>query len=167
VSAVAETSSALLDRPKLSDLPVEHLCDFRVDLEPARLIATPLGARMVFVARGGVIDGPRIKGELLPGSADWLQVGDDGFGRVDVRGMIRTEDDVLIYYTAGGVIRIPPDGLDRLNAGERLPFEESYVRTTPKFETSDERYSWLNELVIVGHNELSKEHIDYRMYHVL
>jgi Protein of unknown function (DUF3237) len=167
MSAVAETSTPLLDRPRLSDLPVEHLCDFRVDLEPAVLIGTPVGARMVFVARGGRVEGERLKGDLLPGSADWLQVGDDTIGRVDVRGMVRTDDEAMIYYTARGVIQIPPDGLQRLEAGERLPFEETYVRTTPRFETSDERYAWLNELVIVGHNQLSKNHIDYRMYRVL
>jgi hypothetical protein len=50
------------------------------------------------------------------------------------------------------VIQLPPDGLQRLADGERIPFEESYVRTTPRFETSD---------------ELSKDHIDYRMYRVL
>jgi hypothetical protein len=166
MNAVA-TSAPLLDRPPLSDLPVEHLCDFRVDLEPVQLIGTPLAARMVFVAKGGVVEGPRIKGEMLPGSADWLRVGDDSIGRVDVRSMVRTDDGAMIYVTAGGVIQIPPDGLQRLADGEPLPFEETYVRTTPKFETSDERYTWLNELVIVGQNELSKDHIDYRMYRVL
>ena len=41
------------------------------------------------------------------------------------------------------------------------------MRTTPKFETADERYTWLNGLVVVGINELSPDHIDYRMYRVL
>jgi Protein of unknown function (DUF3237) len=34
-------------------------------------------------------------------------------------------------------------------------------------ETSDERYSWLSESVLVGLNELSTDHIDYRIYRVL
>lgn len=161
------TTKLLLDRPVLSELPVEHLCDLRADLEPARTITTPLGTRMVFIARGGRIEGPELSGDLLPGGGDWLLVGDDAIGRVDVRATIRTDDDALIHYTAGGVIRIPADGLQRLAAGERLPFEETYVRTTPKFETAHKRYTWLNELVVVGHNELSKDHIDYRMYRVL
>ena len=38
------------------------------------------------------------------------------------------------------------------------------MRTTPKFETGDERYAWLNSLVCVGYNELSPDHIDYRIY---
>jgi Protein of unknown function (DUF3237) len=163
----AALADPLLDRPVLSDLPVEHLLDLSVDLEPVRMIPTPVGARMVYIARGGRFDGPRLKGELLPGGGDWLHVGDDLIGRVDVRAMLQTDDGALIHYTAGGVIRVPPDGLTRLQAGERLSFEETYVRTTPKFETADERYSWLNELVVVGHNELSKDHIDYRMYRVL
>ncbi|MFL5908608.1 MAG: DUF3237 domain-containing protein [Solirubrobacterales bacterium] len=171
MSAATETSTIastpLLERPALSELPVEHLVDLRVDLEPAKLIGTPTGALMVFIAQGGSFEGPRLSGEVVPGGGDWLRVGDDQLGRVDVRAMLRTHDGVLIDYSARGVIKIPADGLERLAAGERLPFEETYVRTTPKFETSDARYAWLNELVIVGHNELSQNHIDYRMYRVL
>jgi hypothetical protein len=148
-------------------MPVEHLCDFEVDLEPAQLIATPVGNRMTFIAKGGKVSGPKLNGEVLPGGGDWLLVGQDLVGRVDVRATVRTDDGALIHYTAGGVIKIPPDGLQRLVDGERIPFEQSYVRTTPKFETSDERYAWLNEIVVAGYNELSKDHIDYRMYRVL
>ena len=66
-----------------------------------------------------------------------------------------------------GIIKIPADGLERLAAGELLSFEETYVRTTPKFETADERYAWLAEVVAVGYNILSPNHIDYRIYWVL
>lgn len=160
-------STPLLERPTLSELPVEHLVDVKVDLEPARLIPTPAGALMVFIAKGGSFEGPRMRGEVLPGGGDWLRIGDDRLGRVDVRALFRTDDGALIDYRSRGMIKIPDDGLERLEAGERLPFEETYVRTTPKYETSDEHYSWLNELVIVGHNELSKNRIDYRQYRVL
>lgn len=161
------TERELLEHPLLTELPVEHLLDMAVDLEPAQPIATPVGARMTFIAKGGSVTGPRIKGELLPGGGEWLLVGSDGIGRVDVRATIRTDDGVLIHYETRGVISIPPDGLERLAAGERLPFAETYVRTTPKFETADERYAWLNEIVVLGYNELSPDHIDYRMYRVL
>jgi hypothetical protein len=56
-----------------------------VDLLPAQPITTPVGTRMTFITTGGVIDGPRLRGELLPGGGDWLVVGSDGTGRVDVR----------------------------------------------------------------------------------
>jgi hypothetical protein len=162
----AVTEAPLLDRPVEEELAIEHLCDFSVDLRPPVAIATQVGIRMAFVAEGGRVEGPRLKGDVLPGSTDWLLVGSDLVGRVDVRAMVRTDDDVLIQMTAGGVIKVPPDGMQRLSEGERLPFGETYVRTTPKFEVSDERYDWLNDLVVVGHNELSQNHVDYRMYAV-
>lgn len=52
-------------------------------------------------------------------------------------------------------------------SGKRVSFDDSYVRTTPRFETADERYAWLNGLVLVAHNELSGNHIDFRIYQVL
>jgi hypothetical protein len=153
--------------PLVRELPVEHLFDMHVDLELAQPISTPVGARMTFIVEGGVIDGPKLKGEILPGGGDWLLVGRDGVGRVDVRATLRTHDGALIHYETRGIIKIPADGLERLAAGEVLPFEETYVRTTPKFETSDERYAWLSGVVAIGYNILSPNHIDYRIYRVL
>jgi hypothetical protein len=41
------------------------------------------------------------------------------------------------------------------------------VRPTPRFETSDERYSWLCGLVVVGYGEYGQGRIDHRMYRIL
>jgi Protein of unknown function (DUF3237) len=161
------TATPVDQLPLVTSLPVEHLFDMHVNLQPAQPIPTPIGARMTFITTGGLIDGPKLRGEILPGGGDWLLVGSDGAGRVDVRATIRTHDGVLIHYETRGIIKIPGDGLDRLAAGEVLPFDETYVRTTPKFETADERYAWLNQIVAVGYNVLSPNHIDYRIYRVL
>jgi hypothetical protein len=161
------TATPVDQLPLIDALPVEHLFDMHVNLAPAQPITTPIGLRMTFIATGGVIDGPKLQGEVLPGGGDWLLIGADGAGRVDVRATIRTHDDVLIHYEARGIIKIPADGLERLAAGDVLPFGETYVRTTPTFETADERYAWLSALVSVGYNILSPNHIDYRIYQVL
>jgi hypothetical protein len=166
MTAVAETTT-LPELPVLDELPVEHVLDMGVELEPVQFIPTATGLVMNYVARGGRFEGPRLRGEVLPGGGDALMVGSDQIGRVRVRATLRTDDEVLVHYTAGGVIKIPADGLERLEAGERLPFGETYVRTTPVLETSDERYSWLIESVLIGLNELSAGHIDYRIYRVL
>jgi hypothetical protein len=157
----------LLETAPLSQLPVEHLCDLSVDLEPAQPVVTALGTTFVFIATGGRIEGAGISGEVLPGGGDWLHIGSDLIGRVDVRATIRTDDGELIAYTAGGLIEVPADGLERLAAGERLPWEQTYIRTTPKFETSAEPYAWISKLVTVAYNELSPNHVDYRIYRVL
>jgi hypothetical protein len=161
------TATPVDQLPLVTALPVQHLFDMHVNLQPAQPIPTPIGTRMTFITTGGVIEGPKLRGELLPGGGDWLIVGADGSGRVDVRATLRTHDGALIHYESRGVIKVPADGVQRLAAGEVLPFDETYVRTTPKFETSDERYAWLSEVVAVGYNILSPNHIDYRIYHVL
>ena len=153
--------------PLVIQLPVEHLFDMHVGLQPVQAIPTALGARMTFITTGGRVDGPRLRGEILPGGGDWLQVGSDAVGRVDVRATLRTEDGCLIHYEARGVIKIPSDGLARLAAGDVLPFAETYARTTPSFETSDERYAWLSGAVCLAFNVLSPDHIDYRIYKIL
>lgn len=161
------TATPVYQLPLIDSLPVEHLFDMHVNLQPAQPITTPAGMRMTFITTGGVIAGPKLQGELLPGGGDWLLVGSDGVGRVDVRATIRTHDDALIHCEARGIIKVPADGLERLAAGEVLGFDETYVRTTPTFETADERYAWLSGLVTVGYNVLSPNHIDYRIYRVL
>ena len=160
-------TATLFDRPLLDALPVEHLCDLSVDLEPAHVIPTFVGTRMTFITKRGRLDGARLRGELLPGGGDWASLGTDGINRLDIRGTIRTDDGVLIHLECRGVVKLPTDGRQRLAHGERLPFDETYVRTTPRFETADARYSWLNALVIVGYNELSQNHVDFRMYQVM
>jgi hypothetical protein len=163
----ATDARTLEELPILSELQVEHLADISVELHPVQVVTTPVGNRLIFIARGGRVKGPRISGEVLPGGGDWLLVGTDGTGRVDVRATIKTDDGAMIYYTVGGLINIPVDGLARLAAGERLSFGETYVRTTPKFETADERYDWLSKVVAVGYNLLSPNRVDYRIYQLL
>ncbi|RDH74556.1 DUF3237 domain-containing protein [Mycolicibacterium moriokaense] len=164
---MSPTAVAADQLPVYDRLPAEHLFDMHVDLQPAQLISTTTGTRLTFIVDGGAIDGPRLCGEILPGGGDWLVVGSDQIGRIDVRATLRTHDGALIHYETRGVIKIPADGLDRLASGEVLPFGETYVRTTPTFETADQNYAWLNEIVAVGYNVLSENHIDYRIYRLL
>jgi hypothetical protein len=166
---MSATSAALplLEQPALDALPVQHLCDMRVRLAAPQIIQTPRGTLANYIGQGGRLNGPRLNGEFLPGSADWVVMGTDGISRLDIRGAIRTDDGALIYFESKGIAKLPADGRKRLAKGERLPFAETYLRTTPKLETSDERYLWLNELVLVGHNEFAPGSIDFRIYRVL
>lgn len=158
---------ALFEQPLLEALPIRHLCDLRVDLETPVAVPTPRGTLVPYIGKGGRLDGPKLRGEFLPGSVDWVVIGADGISRLDIRGAMRTDDGALIYFESKGIAKLPPDGRARLAKGERLAFGETYLRTTPRLETSDERYAWLNGLVLVGYNELSAGRIDFRIYQVL
>ena len=120
---------------------------------------------MTFITTGGVIDGPKLHGEVLPGGGDWLLAGataSDGW----TCGRLCAPTTVCSSTTRRAASQDPCRRTRRLAAGEVLSFDETYVRTTTKFETADERYAWLNEVVAVGYNILSPNHIDYRIYRV-
>lgn len=163
----ADRVPPLFDRAVIDALPVEHLCDLRIDLELGQVISTPLGTRLTFVVKGGRFEGPRFRGQMLPGGGDWVSLGADGISRMDVRATMRTDDGVLIHYDSHGVLRFSADGRQRLAKGERLSFDESYVRPTPRFETSDERYAWLCGIVTVGYGEYGPGRIDHRLFRIL
>lgn len=167
MSALA-TAGGLFDRPALTGLPVEHLCDFSVDLGAPLVIPKPTGTVVQYIGKGRRVEGPRLKGEFLT-SVDWVVQGTDGISRLDIRGSIRTDDGAIIYFETRGLVKLPADGRQRLSEGKQLAFEEAYVRTTPRLETSDPRYSWLNEHVTVSYNELSLSppRMDFRIYLVL
>ena len=149
-------------------LEVEHLCDWSIDLDPVEVIATPTGLRMNYRLKAGRCKGERLSGEFVPYSGgDWVLVGNDSIGRIDVRCTLRTDDDELIYVTNSGVVAMPPEIVERFGAGERIPWNEMYARSLPRFETASEKYSWLNSIVCVAVNELAADHVDYRIYRIL
>ncbi|WP_100965175.1 DUF3237 domain-containing protein [Bosea sp. FBZP-16] len=166
-ASAADRVAPLFDRPLVDALPVEHLFDLSIDLEIGQVIPTPVGTRLTFVVKGGRLEGPRLRGQMLPGGGDWVSLGADGISRMDVRATLRTDDGVLIHYESHGLLKFPADGRQRLARGERISFDESYVRPTPRFETSDERYAWLCGIVTVGYGEYGQGRIDHRMYRIL
>jgi len=148
-------------------LELRHLFDMHVDLEPAQAIASPEVTRMIFVSAGGTFSGDRFEGEMLPGGGDWLRVGGDGIGRIDVRATLRTHDGELVYMTNTGVIAIPEEARARFGAGEALAWDELYARSAPRFETGAEQYAWMNSTVTVAVHGIGPRHIDYRVFEVL
>jgi hypothetical protein len=65
---------------------LEYLMRYRADLKPpVEVGAVPSGNRRIFDVTGGSFEGPRLRGKILPSGADWLLLGSDGVGRLDVR----------------------------------------------------------------------------------
>jgi|ERR1700704_4716544 len=164
---IASAATSLADMPVLTALPVEHIADMAVEIEPLQHVATMVSDRLVSLGTSGFLTGPRLNAELLPGGGDTMVLGTDGICRINAQAVFKTDDGVLIHYTAGGVARFPTDGFARLAAGEQMSFGETYIRVTTKFETADERYNWLNGLLTVGHNLLSSTRVQSRIYAVL
>jgi hypothetical protein len=161
------TATAVPERESTA-LEVRHLADWEVMLEPIQLIPTPLGMRATYVCKTGTSTGERLNGEFLPGGGDWLTFGTDGWGRLDVRATLKTDDGELIHVTNTGVTRMTPELLERLRGGEKLGPGELYTRSQPRFETASDKYAWLNGIITVAVNELGPgDRVFYRIYEVL
>lgn len=88
----------------------------------------------------GEVTGARAEGERLDASlkgnaaADWLVVSPEGYGTLDVKITLETDDGAIIHAAYSG----------------RLQFDTMTVYAAPLFHTGDERYQWLNRIQAVS-----------------
>ena len=135
--------------------------------EPLTVGPGPFGMRIVAEVVGGQVDGPRFRGRLLTGGADWLLVGPDGWGRLDVRGQFVTDDGAAVYVSYVGLLEMNDAVQRALASGGSTDFGDQYFRTTPRFETGDPRYAWLNQTCFVGEGRIiAGPGVEYRLYRV-
>ena len=122
------------------------------------------GERAIFPVVGGTFEGPRLRGRVLPHGADWVIWRSDGAMVIDVRTALETDDGALISMQYVGLAcGTTPESSERFRRREVLPYEDIYVRTTPRFETADPRYEWLNRVIAVANGARTP---DGPMYHV-
>jgi Protein of unknown function (DUF3237) len=129
--------------------------------------AGPYGNRNIAEVTGGDFEGPRLKGKILSGGADWALVGPDGRARLDVRTQLLTDDGATIYLAYYGIIDFNEKAQKALEKQTGTEFEDHYWRTNPRFETGDPRYAWLNQTLFVGEGRMLRGLVvEYRVYRV-
>ncbi len=134
------------------ELRTAHLFTIWLEVsEISDLGATPYGQRRIGTVNGGRFEGEELRGTVAPSpGGDWILLRTDGVMMLDVRITLRTNDDALIYMSYRGMRHGPQWVLDRLNKGEKVDPSEYYFRTTPLFETSSKKYSFLNRIMSVA-----------------
>ena len=127
----------------------------------------PFGDRTIFEVVGGDVTGDRISGKLGTGGADWILAGPDGFGRLDVRATIHTDDGANIYVQYFGVIEYTDAAIAAVSGERSSDYDEHYFRTAPRLECGDERYAWVNQTVFVADGRVHPGPIvEYRVHRV-
>lgn len=96
------------------------------------------------------MEGERLTAEKYgQAAADWLQVSPEGYGTLDVKVTVRTDDGAIIHAAYSG----------------RLLFDTMTVYATPQFHTGDERYAWINRIQAVAKGSFSDTGtLIYEMY---
>lgn len=127
--------------------------------------AGPFGRRVWSAVTGGTFEGPKLRGRIEAGG-DWGLV--DGLGtlRLDAKVLFLTDDGAGFTGTYFGVLK-SIDGTPTIKHGAGTRFGEQYFMTTPRFETGDARYSWLNDLICVAEGRQLIGGVEYRVHAVL
>lgn len=147
---------------------LEFLMTYHADLKPPVDVgAVPTGIRQIFDVTGGTFEGPDLKGRILPSGADWLLVGHDGVGRLDVRATFETDDGARIYMQYFGVLVLDEATTAAVARGEATAYGDTDFMTQPRFETGDSRYAWLNSVVAVAEGRILPGAVEYRVYRVV
>ena len=85
---------------------------------------------------------------------------------MDVRVTFETDDGALIYVQYYGILR-PQAGKPVPQRGVASDYGDAYFMTTPRFETGDQRYYWLNDLVCVAEGKRRAQGVQFRVYAVV
>jgi hypothetical protein len=114
-----------------------HIADLVADVgEPLTIENTVTGSRRLIPILSGIVSGPRLRGKVLPGGADFQTVRKDGTIDLHARYFFELEDGERIYVENSGFRHGPPDAV--------------YFCTSARFECAEGPHDWLTRHIFVG-----------------
>jgi Protein of unknown function (DUF3237) len=128
---------------------------------------TPSGEIRLIPITGGTFEGEDLRGEILPGGADWQDVRSDGALEISARYLLKTDLGETIEVRSVGLRAGSPDVLARLGRGELVPATEYYFRTAIRFRTSAPRLMRLNDVLALAYGERRRQGVHLEVFEVL
>ncbi len=125
------------------------------------------GGRRIVPIGGGVFAGPQLRGEVLPGGADWQVLRTDGVAELEARYTLRTDDGALIYVRNHALRHGTPEAMAALAQGRRADPASYYFRGATFFETSAARYAWLGKTIVICTGEREPAGVNIKFFQVL
>ena len=128
-------------------LELVPLCTATVSLAPTITVSSSL---VIGEVTGARIEGDRLNATMKGNAAaDWLRVSPEGYGTLDVKLTLETDDGAIVHATYSG----------------RLLFDTLTIYAAPLFHTGDESYAWLNHIQAVAKGSFQPDGgIIYEMY---
>ena len=122
------------------------------------------GSRRIVPIIGGEFSGPRMRGEVLPGGADWQILRSDGVSELEARYTLRTDDGALIQVRNLALRHGPPQVMAALAGGQPADPATYYFRGATFFETGAARYAWIGRHIIISKGEREPTGVRLRFY---
>jgi hypothetical protein len=129
--------------------------------------AAPLGERRVVSILGGSFEGTEMRGEILPGGADWQIARKDGVLDLDARYVLKEQAGGLIRIVSQGYRHGPPEILEALARGEDVDPARYFFRTVMRFETGAPYLDRLNRIIAVSTAERKARRVLLSAYRLL
>jgi hypothetical protein len=126
-----------------------------VRIDKARLLGPCRdGLRSNNTILGGEFHGHDLRGEVLPGGADFFVERGDGIAHLSTRYSLLTDDGTLINLLNDGLLVLDATGQALLQDGcWPLPPQHYRCRCSPRFQVPRGRYEWLEQDLFIGHIE--------------
>jgi hypothetical protein len=151
--------------PLVSEKPIFVITSTLAGIQ--KLGATPYGERRIINILGGTVEGPRLKGKILPGGADWQIVRADGVVHLHARYTIETDTGGLILVDSEGYRHGPPEVMARLARDETVDPSLYYFRAFMRFETGDPAAAFLNRILAIGRGSRENRAVRIDVHEVL
>ncbi|MGW3514003.1 DUF3237 domain-containing protein [Streptomyces hydrogenans] len=125
--------------------------EIRAFLAPSVHIGHGAGETTTYVpVTGGTVEGPRLRGTVLPGGGDWCDRRGDVY-QLDARYLLQADDGAVIDITNRGYYHEDdPTSPAQYDGALQVSEGGVYYRTSPVFRTDAPAHLWLARTVFVG-----------------
>jgi len=144
VSACFNATSAEMDPNRDDRFDTKFVYESRVTIDTQRVAVgqSKYGERGIIWITGGEVEGPNIKGKIIPGGGDWQLGRPDGGKDLDARYALLTDDGFTILINNKVTIDYRPT--------EDNP-KNRYARSVLTFDAPlGSPYEWMNRSVFLG-----------------
>jgi hypothetical protein len=147
-------------------LQQEHVFDIRIDFDQRQRFGPVCGGGAIGFTSvgGGVVEGPRLNGRVVPhGGADWAEIRPDGVVVINAHYLLELDDGTTVYVQNRGFV-VPAQR--PVGAPAEQLIQPAYFRLAPTFKVPVGPHDWLTRTVVVGCGErhLNPDYTLFRYY---
>lgn len=147
---------------------LEFICELQVTVDPALVVGETMhGTRRIIPITGGTFSGPKLKGTIVNGGADWQLVHPNGVAELNALYTLKTDDGTLIYINNRGMRSATPETAQRIANGESVNPDDYYFRAAPSFEAPPGKYDWLNRALFISKGIRAPKGVTIQVWQVL